>query len=180
MSTTLPGQISVITGETWFYGSYKPLLGCSHSPFCIVWGFNSNEPTGCGLCHLQAIFETEFPKRLHEYELLAENGNPETTPAFWSRIESAMGLEGPKPHQDLRKYRASRAMQYRQPSRGQFPVTSALWKMMGYQPKLAKPLVRSLLGVAPEAIGREFSLSVYRVHETLGKGVRFALRELRN
>lgn len=177
---SLPEVIAVISGDLYMYGQISHRVPCGHSPFAIVWSQDDSLPVGCGLCHLRAILETEIPKRLHEYEVLAENGNPETSPRFWAHVESSMGLVPPREGQNLRAYRASRAGAYRQPSRLQFPVTSSLWKMMGYQPKLAKPLVRALLGQAPEQIGREFSLSTYMVHETLGKGVRLALRYLRN
>lgn len=175
-SPTLHLKTSILTGEGYFYGNYRPKPECNHSLFAVVLGQDTAEPLGCGICHLWSIFQTEIPKRLHEYEVLAENGNPEVSPRFWAHIESQMGLVPPKPEEDLRSFRASRARAYRQPSRSQFPVTFALWKMMGYQPRLAKPLIRVLFGMAPE----EISQSTYRVHETIGKGVRMALRYMRN
>jgi hypothetical protein len=180
MAPTLPGSIAAMDGTRYFYSGYTPRLECFHSPYAIVMDYNTGVPAGCGICHLRSVLETEIPKRLHEYELLAENGNPETDPRFWAHIEAAMGLVPPAPGEDLRKFRASRAMQYKQPSRRDLPVTSALWKMMGYQPKLAKPLVRSILGQSIESIAADLVISLFGVHESLGKGVRMALRTMRN
>jgi hypothetical protein len=91
-----------------------------------------------------------------------------------------MGLVPPKPGQNLNSFRASRARSYKQPSRQQLPVTSALWKMMGYQPKLAHPLVWAILEADAGTISRHFNMSTFQAHSTLGKGVRLALRYLRS
>jgi hypothetical protein len=170
----------LIRGEDFFYLGLGVDRGCSHSLFYMVWDYNDEKPVFCGLCYLTTFFQDEFPKKIHAYKVLAENGNPETDPRFWSHLEAQCGLIPPRTGQDLREYRRARKGVYGVPSKRQFPVTHSLWTMMGYQPKIARPLLRALWGLEETDIAREFHYTIYNTHATIGKGVRLALRNLRS
>src|SRR6185295_16999780 len=107
-----PQAVAIISGDRYLYGEFASFFLCGHSPFVTLWSQDDPVPIGCGLCHLRALFQTEFPKRLHEYEVLAENGNPETSPRFWAHVEASMGLVPPLEGQNLKAFRASRARAY--------------------------------------------------------------------
>lgn len=137
------------------------------------------EPVLCGLCFLMDGFSREVPFRIHAHRLLAENGNPETSPQFLSHLQLAMGLKAPPRGMSLKQYSLARR-QYSRPAPGQFPITSALWQMMGYQPPLAVPLLYRLLGLPEAEIATYMELSQYNVHLRLAKGVRLCLRFVRH
>lgn len=164
-----------IEGFDYFYRTGS--VSCGHSPFYTLWDDENNK--FCGSCWLGQWFRAEIPSRLHEARNLAENGNPETSPRFWAHIESQLGLIPPRADEDLKSYSLAREQLYGRPSRAQLPVTFAMWKMMGKQPKLAKPLLKSLFSATEDEIGIEFELSKYGVQSTLGKGIRLAMRFIR-
>lgn len=175
----LPPPLPELDGEGYFYTKLGQFRRCSHTFSCLVLDYNSGIPAFCGLCWLSSFFQGEVPHRLHQYKVLAENGNPEVSDRFWAHLETQMGLEAPKPGQSLHEYRLARERLYGRPSKKQYPVTFSLWKMMGTQPKIARPLLRSLWGASTEELATDFRLSSYQVHTTLGKGVRMALRNVR-
>lgn len=179
-SPQTPPPPALIRGEDYFYLGLGVDKGCSHSPFYVVWDYNDQKPAFCGLCWLDSFFKNEFPSKIHEYKILAENGNPETSPRFWAHLEAQCGLVPPNPGQSLETFRLARERLYGKPSRRQFPVTHALWKMMGNQPKIARPLLRALWGQPEPTIAKEFNYTLFNTHSTIGKGVRLALRNLRS
>lgn len=133
----------------------------------------------CSLCFLQAAFEAEVPRRVHAYKLLAENGNPANSESFVAHLECVMGLMPPKPGQNLREFRLARK-RYSSPSPSMYPVTSALWEMMGYQPPLATPLMYCLMGLPEAQIAVKLGISQYNVSIRLVKAARLALRFVRH
>lgn len=161
-----------------FYQQTYPERPCGHSSL-----FYLNHPGQagigfCGLCWLTEAWESEFPGRFHEYKLLAENGNPETSPRFWSHLKSNLGLIPPIPGQDLGAYRLARKRLYGVPSKNQFPIASALYEIMGVQPKLATPLVLFFCGYSMDYIRKEMKMSTYGVHQSMSKGIRMTAKKL--
>lgn len=166
-------------GILYFYTVVQQNFGCSHSFLYVVSTWNEGTPAFCGLCFLYNVFRDEHPTRIHEYKQLTVNGNPETKQAFLKHVESVMGLTGPKPGQSLRNYRLAREQYSRRPNRSNLPVTSALWELFGSQPKMAKPLLRALLGVTEPDIARQLDMSIYNLQTTIAKAIRTTLRYVR-
>lgn len=166
-------------GSAYFYTPLPLNFGCSHSFLYVVWHWNEKTPAFCGLCLLISIFQDEVPRRIHEYKQLAENGNPETKQQFLNHLEANLGLVAPKPGQNLKQFRLAREQYIRRPSRSQLPVTHALWTLFGFQPKMAKPLLRMLLGLTETEIARQLDMSIYSVQTTVAKAIRTTLRYVR-
>jgi len=160
-----------------FYQQTYPERPCGHSSLFFVHHVERPEITFCGLCWIQEGWESEFPRRFHEYKLLAENGNPETSPRFWSHLKANLGLVPPEPDQDLNSYRLARKRLYGVPSKNQHPIAFALYEVMGVQPKLAVPLLRSLCGFSIDQIRAETRMTTYGVHQSMSKGIRIVIRE---
>ena len=160
------------------YGAFRDTVACGHSAIYTIKNY-ANQPLFCGLCFFREGWESELPTRVHLFKTLAENGNPETSPKFLAHLFLAVGLEPPKPGENLRdfKYRRSpRArMQYTRPAWGLFPVASSLWKLMSYQPPLAIVLVRGASGVTEPVIAQELDISLLDVHIRMAKGIRTAM-----
>jgi len=161
-----------------FYQQIYPERPCGHSSLFFVSHAERAEITFCGLCWIQEAWESEFPGRFHEYKLLAENGNPETSPRFWSHLKANLGLVPPLPDEDLGNYRLARKRLYGVPSRSQHPVAAALYEVMGVQPKLAVPLLRTLCGFSIDQIRAETQMTTYGYHQSMAKGIRFVIREI--
>lgn len=160
-------------GIAYFYTPLSPPLSlCSHSVLYYVERF-------CGLCFLTDVFQSEVPRKIHEYKVLAVNGNPETKGTFLKHLSGQMGLHEPPPDISLERFRRARKQYSPEPSRTQFPVTFALWQMFGSQPKMAKPLLRRLLGSNENEIASQLDMSIYTVQVTLAKAIRTTLRYVR-
>ena len=153
------------------------VLSCEHHPLYYL-GWERQE-VFCGLCSVKFRLELEVPGRVHAYKLLADNGNPATDPRMWAHLEAALGLIPPKPQQNLNEYRLARERLYGKPSKRLFPTTRALWDLMGYQPKLATPLVRTIFGKDVLQVAAELGMTRYGVHMAIAKGVRTTLRYVR-
>lgn len=151
---------------------------CLHHPAFILSEVNEVH-TFCGLCWLIKGFAEEVPGRFHAYKQLAENGNPECSPRFLKHLELAMGLKPPKKRQSLKHFRLTRE-RYSHASYGSFPVSSALWDMMGTQPPLAEPLFYKLAGLSDIDIAVKMGISLYNLHVRLRKATRLALRFVRH
>lgn len=166
-------------GSAYFYTVVQQNFGCSHSFLYVVWHWNEPTPAFCGLCFLWNLFRDEAPSRIHEYKQLAENGNPAMKEAFLKYIESQMGLVAPAPGQPLKKFRLAREQYSRKPRKTSTPATYALWELFGSQPKMAKPLLRLLLGVEESDVARQLDMSIYNLQTTVAKGIRTSLRYVR-
>lgn len=166
-------------GSAYFYSPQHPGFACGHSFLYVVWRWNEVTPAFCGLCFLASLFEDEVPKKMHEYKQLAENGNPETYGLFLAHLQSQMGLHAPPPEQSLSQFRRAREQYSPKPPRSQLPVTHALWQLFGSQPKMAKPLLRMLLGLSENEIARQTGDSIYNIQTTVAKGIRTSLRYVR-
>lgn len=153
------------------------VLNCEH-PAIYYLGWERNE-VFCGFCSVKFRLELEVPGRIHAYKQLADNGNPATDSRMWAHLEAVLGLIPPKPNQNLIEYRLARGRLYGEPSKRQFPTTHALWSLMGYQPKLATPLVRTILGMNVLDVAAELNMTRYGVHMAIAKGVRATLRDVR-
>lgn len=99
--------------------------------------------------------------------------------AFLKYIESQMGLVAPAPGQPLKKFRLAREQYSRKPRKTSTPATYALWELFGSQPKMAKPLLRLLLGVEESDVARQLDMSIYNLQTTVAKGIRTSLRYVR-
>jgi hypothetical protein len=141
--------------------------GCGHSVAYYSPNFSS-----CGLCFLREGFNSELPGSIHSAKSLAENGNPQQTPLFFSHVLVAEGFRSPKTGQNLSKFRLARK-QYSRKSAEVFPFASSLWVLMGYQPPLAKPLIHAVLGLGEPKIAIILDTSVYNVVDRLRKGINF-------
>lgn len=166
--------------------SSSPLLSqgsfsCKHGSDFWLFDYNSGNPAFCGLCRLIELWEDEVPRRIHAYKLLAENGNPEVAPQFWAHYQASLGLNPPKPDQNLREYCLARGQLYgKPPSKANYPLLAALWSMMGKQPKLARAVLGALRSQPIIVTAAEIGLSPYGTHEALVKGIRMAFREIRS
>jgi hypothetical protein len=161
----------------YFYQQTYPERPCGHSSLFYL---SSKDQTGifCGLCWLQEAWNSEFPGRFHEYKLLAENGNPETSPAFWSHLKANLGLIPPKPDENLETYRLARKRLYGEPNKNRYPIAWALYEVLGVQPKLARPLLLHLCGFSFDYIRAENQMSTYGVHQSMSKGIRLVVRKI--
>lgn len=158
------------------YDPHRVTVECGHSPLYTLSNY-AEQPLFCGLCLLKQGFEAEVPGRIHEFKTLAENGNPETSPRFMLHMTVSMGLMPPSAREALKGYRLARG-QFSRPSWGQFPVTSALWKLMGDQPPLAVPLIFAVQGHAEALIAKRLDDSVRSITIRTAKGIRTTMRYL--
>lgn len=126
------------------------------------------------------VWETEVPGRLHAYKLLADNGKPQVSPAFWSHLEASLGLVRPLPGQSLRDFRLARGHLYRAPRQNQFPLLRALWNCMGHQPRLTTSVIRTFQGRDHLEIAVELKMDEVGARGAIFKGTRLVLRELRS
>lgn len=174
MQTTVVPDIS---------SSVLPVQGrssCEHPQTFWLFTQNDSTPAFCGLCWLIQVWEDEVPKRLHAYKLLADNGKPEISPQFRRHLEAATGLIPPKPQQSLREYRLAREQYTRRPRKNDYPVTAALWEIMGKQPIIAQSVFRSLCGQDAVDIATDLGITPYGAYKATAKGIRMILRYLRN
>lgn len=160
------------------YEALRVVLDCGHS-FLYMVQPQEHGPVVCGLCLFKQGFEGELPGRLHLFKTLAENGKPQTAPMFMSHLKVIMGLKAPPRDVSLKQFKQSRARgHYSSPARTIFPVASALWELMGYQPPLGIVVVRAVGGRNEFEIAKELNDSVRSIHIRMAKGVRTALRFL--
>lgn len=158
------------------YEALRVVLDCGHSHIYTIQAVK-NGPLICGLCLFKQGFEDELPGRLHLFKTLAENGKPQTAPMFLSHLKLIMGLRRPPQELPLRTYRLARG-QYSGSARTIFPVASALWELMGFQPPLGIVVVRAVGGRNEFEIAKELNDSVRSVHIRMAKGIRTGLRFL--
>lgn len=181
------------------YDLLHPLY-CGHSPLYILQGEEPGQPPFCGLCLFKEGFDAELPTRIHLFKTLAENGNPETNPKFFAHLFLVQGLVSPRVDSDgnqeslfdfrrrrgqikcnpdclpiCHKHRPRERDHYTEPAWRLFPVASALWKLMGYQPPLGIVLVKGVNGRTEQQISRELDVSLQNVHIRMAKAVRTAM-----
>lgn len=179
------------------YEPHRVALDCNHNPFYSI-RFYDEQPLLCGLCFFRDGVEAELPGRIHQFKTLAANGNPETSPKMVAHLHVIMGLLPPKEGESLQAYRKRRSavsreqytarsplpdhklfQQTRQerfssPAPRLFPVTSALWKLMGYQPPLGRVLVEGVNGRTESQIAVKLATSVLDIHVRMAKAIRIA------
>lgn len=169
--SSLPYEVSRVTSD------------CGHS-FLYVMRNYENQPLFCGLCFFRGGYEAELPTRIHvtinpRFSTLAENGNIEMAPKFFSHLFLAMGLKPPKKDENLRHFRASRARgQYTKAAPSLFPVATALWKLMGYQPPLGTILIAGVTGQTEQEIAKHLDLSIFGVYQRMMKAIHLAMHFL--
>lgn len=129
----------------------------------------------CGLCFFQDGFASELPTRLHAYKILADNGNPETSPKFLAHLQVTFGIRPPEPGQSLHQFRAQRRLAS-SPAPGIYPIASVIWEMMGNQPPLAHPFYLAVIGVPEAQIASRLEISQYNLWNRLAKATRYAMR----
>lgn len=184
--------------QTLPYEALRVDLDCHHSGLYLIQTYEDG-PLLCGLCFFRDGYQTELPPAIHFRNTLAENGNPETVPLFMSHLQLVMGLEAPKPDQDLVEFRKkrialareqytvrapkqfghklsthTRRAKFSSPSK-LYPIASSLWKLMGYQPPLGVVLVRGVSGRTESEIADELDVSQMNVHTRMAKAIRTAL-----
>lgn len=125
----------------------------------------------CGPCFFRDGFDAEYPTRINIRTREGLFGGPELDPRLISHVMTSVGLVPPEPGQSLKAFRAQRSVRS-EPSPRLYPFTSALWRLMGYQPPLASVLVRFCEGLNEVDIARKMDLSIYNVSDRLGKAVR--------
>lgn len=165
------------------YDDLRAAPACGHTLLYIVPIFDREgnlASSACGLCLFREGFATELPTRIHEFKTLAENGNPQTADRFLSHLFLVMGLKPPRPDESLTEFRRKRTHprareQYTEPAWGSYPVASALWKLMGYQPPLGHVLVLGVGGQSEIDIAGKLDVSVVNVHIRMAKAVRTAI-----
>lgn len=126
------------------------------------------------------VWEDEVPRRIHAYKLLAENGKPEQAAQFRRFIEVNFGLLPPEPGQNLREYRLARGQLCKPPKKAEYPITAALWNIMGFQPIIAQSTLRSLCGQDALDQAKDLKISPYGAYQATAKGIRMILRYIRN
>lgn len=166
-------------GMAYFYAVVQQNFGCGHSFLYVVWRWNEQTPAFCGLCFLANLFRDEAPTRIHEYKQLAENGNPQTKHAFLKYLEHNLGLIAPQPGESLKNFRLARKQYSARPDKESSPATFALWTLFGFQPQMAKPLLRMVLGWSERDIARDTDASIYNIQTSVAKGIRTSLRYVR-
>jgi hypothetical protein len=153
---------------------------CDHPRTFGIFTQNDGFYAFCGLCWLSKVWEDEIPRRVHAYKQLAENGNPELHATFRKHLEVAVGLRPPEPHQPLREYRLARKQYSVPPRKGSYPVSAALWDIMGKQPIIARCMIRSMLGQDFLQIAEDLDITPYGAYQATAKGIRMVLRHIRN
>lgn len=185
------------------YEPQRVALVCDHNPFYAV-RFMEEQPWFCGLCFFRIGYDSEIPTRIHEYKTLASNGNPETKPKMVSHLHVVMGLKAPNPGErlsDFRKRRSALAREqytarsplpghklflqtriepFSRPAPGLFPVTTALWKLMGYQPPLARVLIEGVNGSTEFQIAQLLETSVLDIYIRMAKAIRVGMEFIPN
>lgn len=186
------------------YEGHRAALDCGHSLVYVIKPVDDG-PQLCGLCFFRDGFQAEQPTKIHLHRTLADNGNPETAPMFMSHLLVVMGLQAPPRDMDLREFRKNRnslargqytrrakvngklvpftytEVQYRTKAAWSlYPVASALWKLMGYQPPLGIVLVRGVGGRTEREIASELDVSIWNVNQRMGKAIRTALGYIPN
>lgn len=181
------------------YEGHRAALDCGHSVMYVIQALDDG-PLLCGLCFFRDGFQAEQPSEIHLHRTLAENGNPQTTPRFMSHLTVVMGLQAPPKDVNLRDWQRKRnslargqytrrvkvgdklipqsfvsVEKFSSPAWMMYPVASALWKLMGYQPPLGIVLVRAVGGRTEPEIAHELDVSIWNVNIRMGKAIRTAL-----
>jgi hypothetical protein len=106
---------------------------------------------------------------------LSDAGTPDFNPQFNGHLIVVLGLFAPDPGEALHSFRKRRDKISR-PTAGLFPMTSALWKLMGNQPPLAIPMLDFVSGYNEFDIAERHSWSLFDVQLRLGKASRAIMR----
>lgn len=150
---------------------------CLHTERYLIYDKVLNT-THCGPCYFREGILDELPTRINIREDSGLFGSPQFDPRFIEHAMISAGLVPPEPHQSLREFREQRII-HSQPSPKAFPFTSTLWKLMGYQPPLAKVLLRFCQGYREVEIAEQMDLSLYNVTDRLSKAVHSGQKMLR-
>lgn len=142
--------------------------------------YEIEEVTGtiCGPCYFRQGFRDELPARVSFREYSGLFGAPQYHPHLITHLTVSMGLVPPEPGEKLTNYRRRRSRNHLNPSPKLFPFISALWELMGYQPPLARVLIKFCEGKNEIAIANEMDLSLYNVQERLSKAARVSQKFL--
>lgn len=158
---------------------YKNAAGCLHlEGYQILAGEASL--VVCGACYFRDGVIGEVPTRINRGARTHEGlfGAPTIDPKLVSHLFLVVGLVPPAPHQSMREFRRLRS-QRSKPNPKLYPFTTALWRLMGYQPPLARVLLLFCEGKSEIEIANEMDLSLYNVHDRLRKAVHTGRKYLR-
>lgn len=112
----------------------------------------------------------EVPTRINMREGSGLFGAPQFDPRLLEHLMVSAGLVPPEPEQTLDEFRKQRSRQSN-PNPKKFPFTTALWRLMGYQPPLATVLVKFCAGNTEVDIAQRMGLSLFNVTDRLRKAV---------
>jgi hypothetical protein len=148
---------------------------CLHTENYLIY-LKQTGVTLCGPCFFRDGFITELPPRvtIRREDLHGKAFDP----TFINHLSVSVGLVPPEPGQSLSEFKAQRSRRS-QPNRKQFPFISALWELMGYQPPLARVLVKFCEGFREVEIADQLELSLYNVTDRLTKSVHVGQKMLR-
>jgi hypothetical protein len=154
---------------------YSGNTGCLHSKSYFV--TNEYREAFCGPCFFREGFWDEMPTRMSIKEDSGLFGSPQLDPRTLAHIMASSGLILPEPGENLKHFRHRRE-KLSKPTPKLFPFISALWKLVGYQPPLARVLIPFVQGQNEALIAYNLDESIYNVQERLSKGVRVAQKFL--
>lgn len=149
---------------------------CLHSEAYLI--FNHIQVV-CGACYFRDGVIGEVPTRINTRETSGLFGAPAFDPRWLDHIMVSSGLVPPAPDQTMREFREQRNKQS-YPSPKKFPFTSSLWSLMGFQPPLARVLVKFCAGYSELEISDQLDLSLYNVSDRLRKAVHVGQKFLGN
>lgn len=154
---------------------YQGNESCLHLPQYEIRDYFHHKQ--CGPCFIRSGFIYEHPSQV-TMRSLSDAGTPEWNPNFNGHLLVVIGLIAPEPGEPLWSFQKRRA-KFSKPTMKLFPITSALWKLMGHQPPLAIPMVEFCQGYSELDIAAKHDWSLWNVQDRLAKAARAALRNVR-
>lgn len=140
---------------------------CLHLESYQIWNGVS---TTCGPCFFREGVLGELPSRVTIREETGAFGSPQFDPRFVAHVMLTSGFVPPEPGEPMKAYR-QRRRRISHPSPSLYPISSAVWELMGVQPPLAKVLVVFCQGYNELQIADQMDLSLYNVYTRLRKAV---------
>lgn len=154
---------------------YSGNSGCLH-----LEGYQIRDPYQrilCGPCYFREGFWEEMPTRMSIKEDSGLFGSPQIDPRTLAHIMIYTGLIMPEPGESLKHFRKRRE-RLSKPTASLFPFASALWKLTGFQPPLARVLILFVQGKNELQIAETIDQSIYNTQDRLRKGARIAAKFL--
>lgn len=155
---------------------YRNRPRCLHVPSYLIW---NGVQAVCGPCYFRDGVQDELPTRMTIREASGLFGAPQFDPRTIEHLMVSVGLVPPDPDESMERFRRRRRTQSK-PSPNLYPFTTALWRLMGYQPPLARVLVQFCQGLTEIEIARSMDLSLFNVQDRLRKSVHTSKKYLKN